>query len=140
VAPTTPWKYIGRKKNPESITKPWQKQTARAAMLERRWKIRRGIMAYLAIFHSVSKKRTPVKIPKMIKQITIAAAQGYDTPPNWRPRRSIMVPPTTVTEPDQSMAFRPSSIGVLGVLISRKTRRMMKANASIGTEWKMSIV
>jgi hypothetical protein len=73
---------MGRKKNPESITKPWQKQAARAATLERCWKIRRGIIAYLAIFHSVSKKRTPVKIPKIIKQMTMVAAQGYETPPN----------------------------------------------------------
>jgi hypothetical protein len=51
-----------------------------------------------------------------------------------------MVPPTTVTEPGQSMAFSPLIMGVLGVLMSRKTRRTMNANASIGTGLKLSII
>jgi hypothetical protein len=52
----------------------------------------------------------------------------------------MIVPPTTVKEPGQSMAFSPLIMGVLGVLMSRKTRRTMNANASTGTGLKLSII
>lgn len=44
------------------------------------------------------------------------------------------VPPVMSMTPSQSMAFRPSRIGVFGVSMSRKNRMMAKAMASKGTE------
>ena len=43
------------------------------------------------------------------------------------------VPPTTVSDPSQSMAFNPAMMGVVGVLMSRKRNKMMKAIPSTGT-------
>jgi hypothetical protein len=54
-----------------------------------------------------------------MRQITIAAGQGYVIPPYSGPRRSKIVPPIIVTEPGQSIAFNPSSTGVLGMRILR---------------------
>ena len=115
-------------------TKPWTKQTAREAMLERTLKSLRGIMGYFASFHSLRKKRIMVRTPNIRRERTVAEVQGKETPPYSRPRRNIIVPPVIVITPIQSMAFRPAMIGVLGVSTSRKTRIMTKARASNGTE------
>ena len=45
----------------------------------------------------------------------------------------MIVPPTTVIEPSQSIALRPATRGVLGVSISRRKRIMTKAKPSKGT-------
>lgn len=108
-------------------------QTANAARFEGLENKRSGIIGYLANFHSLTKKRTRVMIPKTSRQRTVAEDQGKDTPPYSRPRRNITVPPVTSMMPVQSMAFRPSRIRVLGVSISRKNRMMAKAIASKGT-------
>lgn len=115
-------------------TMPWTKQTASAAMLEGLEKRRSGIIGYLASFHSLRKKRTMVTTPNTSRQTTVAEDQGKDTPPYSRPRRNITVPPVMSITPSQSMAFRPSSMGVLGVSMSRKTMMMAKAIPSKGTE------
>ena len=57
-------------------TKPWMKQTLREARLERFEKSRRGIMGYLASFHSLRKKKTTVTRPNTRRQITVAEDQG----------------------------------------------------------------
>lgn len=72
--------------------------------------------------------------PNTIRQMTMGESQGYVIPPYSRPRRNIMVPPTTVKQPSQSIAFKPAKSGVFGVSMSRKTMMMAKAMASIGTE------
>ena len=72
-------------------------------------------------------------IPKTSRQTTVAEDQGKDTPPYSRPRRNITVPPLTSMMPVQSIAFRPSRMGVLGVSISRKNMMMAKAIPSKGT-------
>ena len=113
---------------------PWAKQTASEAMLERLEKRRSGIIGYLASFHSLMKKRTIVMTPNTSRQTTVAEDQGKDTPPYSRPRRNMTVPPVTSMTPSQSMAFRPSRMGVFGVSMSRKTIMMAKAIASKGTE------
>ena len=113
---------------------PWAKQTASAVMLDGLEKRRSGIIGYLASFHSLMKKRTRVMTPNTSRQTTVAEDQGKDTPPYSRPRRNMTVPPVTRTTPSQSMAFRPSRIGVLGISMSRKTKMMAKAIASKGTE------
>ena len=76
-------------------------------------------MGYLASFHSLIKKRTIVMTPNTSRQMTIAEDQGKDTPPYSRPRRNMTVPPVTSRTPSQSIAFRPSSMGVFGVSMSR---------------------
>ncbi len=113
---------------------PWAKQTASAARLEGLEKRRRGIIGYFASFHSFIKKRTIVMRPNTSRQTTVAEDQGKDTPPYSRPRRNMTVPPVTSMTPSQSMAFRPSRMGVFGVSISRKTTMMAKAIPSKGTE------
>ena len=119
---------------PEMKTMPWTKQTASAARLEDLEKRRSGIIGYLASFHSLIKKRTRVTRPNTRRQTTVAEDQGNDTPPYSRPRRNITVPPVTSMTPSQSMAFRPSMMGVFGVSMSRKIMMMAKAIASKGTE------
>ena len=114
-------------------TMPWTKQTASAAMLEGLEKRRSGIIGYLANFHSLMKKRTMVMTPNTSRQTTVAEDQGKDTPPYSRPRRNMTVPPVMSMTPIQSMAFKPSRIGVLGVSMSRKTKIMAKAIPSKGT-------
>lgn len=46
----------------------------------------------------------------------------------------MIVPPTIVREPSQSMARRPASRGVFGVSMSKRKRIITKANPSKGTE------
>ena len=72
--------------------------------------------------------------PNTSRQTTVAEDQGKDTPPYSRPRRNMTVPPVINITPSQSMAFRPSRMGVLGVSMSRKTMMMAKAILSNGTE------
>lgn len=72
--------------------------------------------------------------PNTMRHTTMGESQGYVTPPYSRPRRNIIVPPTTVTHPSQSIAFKPAKSGVFGVSMSRKIMMMAKAMASIGTE------
>ena len=115
-------------------TMPWTKQTDSAARLEGLEKRRSGIIGYFANFHSLMKKRTMVITPNTSRQTTVAEDQGKDTPPYSRPRRNITVPPVISITPSQSMAFRPSRMGVLGVSMSRKTMMMAKAMLSNGTE------
>ena len=119
---------------PEMKTMPWTKQTASAARLEGFEKRRSGIIGYLASFHSLIKKRTIVMTPNTSRQTTVAEDQGKDTPPYSRPRRNMTVPPVISMTPSQSMAFKPSRIGVFGVSMSRKTMMMAKAMPSKGTE------
>ena len=119
---------------PEMKTMPWTKQTPSAARLEGFEKRRRGIIGYLASFHSLIKKRTIVMTPNTSRQTTVAEDQGKDTPPYSRPRRNMTVPPVMSMTPSQSMAFKPSRIAVFGVSISRKTMMMPKAMPSKGTE------
>lgn len=114
-------------------TMPWQKQTPRDAIFERYLKIRRGIIGYLASFHSLIKKSPKVRIPNTIRQTTVAEFQGWLTPPYSRPRRNIIVPPTTVILPIQSMALKPAKSGVFGVSMSRKKEIMINARPSNGT-------
>lgn len=115
-------------------TTPWTKQTVSAARLETLEKRRSGIIGYLANFHSFMKKRTMVTTPNTSRQTTVAEDQGRDAPPYSRPRRNMTVPPVMSITPSQSIAFRPSRIGVFGVSISRKTIMMAKAMPSKGTE------
>ncbi len=75
-APRTAWKYRGRKKVPLMKTKPWQKQTSKAAMLERRENSRSGMTGYLASFHSLSRKIAQTTMPKMMRHRTMADVQG----------------------------------------------------------------
>lgn len=91
-------------------------------------------MGYLASFHSLMKKRTMVTTPNTSRQTTVAEDQGKDTPPYSRPRRNMTVPPVTSMTPSQSMAFKPSRMGVFGVSMSRKMTMMAKAIPSKGTE------
>lgn len=91
-----------------------------------------GMIGYVAAFHSHMPNRKRVKAPMMIKQSTRAESHGAETPPYCRPNNSMRVPPTTSKDPIQSMAFSPCKIGVRGVLISRKKRRMKKASPSKG--------
>ena len=65
--------------------------------------------------------------------MTVAEAQEKDTPPNSRPSRNITVPPAMVSEPSQSMALRPATMGVVGVSMSRKKKSTMNASPSQGT-------
>lgn len=113
-------------------TKPWKKTTARTAILLREEKMPMGMMGYLANFHSHTPKRTQTATPKMMRHRTSAESQGALTPPYCMPKRNMSVPPTMVSEPSQSMALRPSRMGVRGVLTSRKKRRMKKARPSRG--------
>lgn len=115
-------------------TMPWLKQTTREPTLDRYLKIRRGMIGYLANFHSLRKKRPNVASPNTMRQMTMGEPQGYVTPPYSRPRRNIMVPPTIVMHPSQSIAFNPAKSGVFGVSMSRKKMMMAKAMASIGTK------
>jgi hypothetical protein len=91
-----------------------------------------GITGYFANFHSQIRKREKVNAPKIMRQRTRALSQGAVTPPYWRPKRNMRVPPTTVREPIQSIALRPAQMGVRGVLMSRKKRMMKKARPSRG--------
>ena len=118
---------------------PWVKQTASAARLESLENRRSGIIGYLAHFHSLMRKRARVMIPKTSRQITVAEDQGKDKPPYSRPRRTMTVPPVTSMTPTQSMAFKPSRMGVLGVSMSRKNIMMTKAIASKGTEETLAV-
>ena len=112
---------------------PWTAQTASAARLESLENKPSGIIGYLANFHSLIRKRARVMTPKTNRQITVAEDHGKDTPPYSRPRRNMTVPPVTSMMPSQSMAFRPSRMGVLGVSMSRKVMMIAKAIASKGT-------
>ena len=133
-APRTAWKYRGRKYDPEMKTNPWTKHVPNAAMFERCLKRRKGISGYLAKNPSLTKNSPIVPRPKIIKQMTVAESQGKVTPPNSKPRRNMTVPPTIRSEPSQSIALRPSRIGVLGVCMSRKSIKMIKATPSHGTD------
>jgi hypothetical protein len=73
-------------------------------------------------------------MPNTIKHRTIAELQGWTTPPNSRPRRSITVDPTMVREPSQSTAFKPAQIGVLGVSSFKRRKIKIKTVPMIGTE------
>ena len=119
---------------PEMKTVPWHRTMASAARLERLVNNRGGIIGYLATFHSLIRKRTKVMNPKTRRHRTVAESQAKDTPPYPSPRRNITVPPVARMTPVQSMAFRPSSMGVLGVSISRNNMMMAKAIPSKGTE------
>lgn len=113
-------------------TKPWQKTVARVAWFVRDEKSAKGMMGYLANLHSQIRKREKVKTPKIMRQRTKAESQGAVTPPYWRPKRNMRVPPTTVRQPIQSIARRPGRMGVRGVLMSRKKKRTKKASPSRG--------
>lgn len=88
---------------------------------------------YLASFHSLRKNKLAVTHPNTIKHMTVAESQGWATPPNSNPRSSIRVPPTIVKLPSQSMALRPSHIGVVGVSSLRKIIRAMRTVPEMGT-------
>lgn len=94
---------------------------------------RRGMMGYLASFHSLRKKRPNVTAPKTKRQITVAEFQGKDIPPNSKANRNITVPPTTVMVPIQSMARIPARKGVLGVSIFKNTIKIRRATPPTGT-------
>lgn len=49
-------------------TKPWRKQQAKEAQALRLLKRWRGMMGYLASFHSLMKKRMMVRMPKIMRQ------------------------------------------------------------------------
>lgn len=51
----------------------------------------------------------------------------------------MIVPPTMVIDPSQSIALRPASKGVLGASMSRKNTMITKASPSNGTARRMSI-
>ena len=57
-------------------TKPWQKVIMRTITLCAFLNRRMGMTGYLASFHSLSIASTQVKTPKMMRQITVADAQG----------------------------------------------------------------
>ena len=114
-------------------TNPWLKVEAKQASAERFVKSRGGIMGNLATFHSITKKMPRVTKPNTIRQITVGEDQGYEMPPNPRPSRNITTPPTLVMRPSQSMALRPGIMGVRGVSMSRKKKRIAKAKPSHGT-------
>lgn len=90
-------------------------------------------MGYFANRHSFRTNRPTVRIPKTMRQMTVADFQGKAWPPNWRPRRSMRVPPTMVRLPTQSMALRPVITGVRGVCrLLRKKAMIRKATPSKG--------
>lgn len=86
-------------------------------------------------FHSMRTNIPAVRTPKTMRQMTMAEFQGWTTPPNSRPKRSIIVDPTMLKEPSQSTAFRPAHIGVLGVSSLRKRKIRIKTVPMIGTGW-----
>ena len=117
---------------------PWKKQTPSAAMLDWWPKMRMGIMGEIGSLTSIMAKRIRVRIPKMMREMTIADVHGRVTPPRRRPKRSINVPPTMVMAPSQSIAFKPAINGVLGVLRSRNIKMMTNASPPSGTVYAVS--
>jgi hypothetical protein len=102
--------------------------------------VRRSSYSILNDFRSVSKKRTPVKIPKIIKQITISAAQGYKSPLYSRSRGSRIVPRIMVKKLAQSIAFKPLSMGGFkGINIEEEEenpkKKKEKKNKCIEQHW-----
>lgn len=57
---------------------------------------------------------------------------GNVAPPNSRPRRSIRVSPRIDRLPNQSMALKPSQMGVFGLCTSRNNKRRMNVIPEIG--------
>jgi hypothetical protein len=80
-----------------------------------------------ASLHSARRKSRNVRPPKTRRQTTMLEDQGKVDPPNWRPRRNIVVAATMRKLPSQSMAFRPASKGIFSV--SSLTVKKMQMNA-----------
>ena len=95
--------------------------------------MRIGMIGDTGSLISIMAKRMRVRKPKMMSVMTIADVHGRVTPPRRSPKRSISVPPTMLTAPSQSIAFKPATSGVFGVLRSRNIRMIMNASPSSGT-------
>ena len=93
-----------------------------------------GMIGYRANRVSLKKKRTDMNNPKTIRQMTVGEFQGKEMPPKLRPSRSITVRPRIVRLPNQSMAFMPSMIPVLGLCTSRKKSNSVNAVPETGKE------
>jgi len=90
------------------------------------------MIGYFASFFSLKMKKKVMKHPKMIKQMTVGDFQGKVVPPKSRPSSSITVRPRIERLPAQSMAFRPSKNGVLGLWTSRKRSNSMNVTKQTG--------
>ncbi len=77
-------------------------------------------------------KKPSIRTPKTIRQITLGEFQGNVSPPKSRPINVMSVTPSTVTVPNQSIAFTPSQILVFGLWTSRNNRIIRKANPARG--------
>jgi hypothetical protein len=67
-----------------------------------------------------------------MRQITRGEFQGTVAPPNSRPSSSIRTKPMIDRLPNQSIALRPSRIGVLGLWTSRYRNNKMKVVPEMG--------
>ena len=70
--------------------------------------------------------------PKTIRQTTFGEFQGNVSPPKSRPSKVMRVTPSIVTVPNQSIAFIPSHILVLGLWTSKNSKIIRKAKPAKG--------
>jgi hypothetical protein len=108
------------------------KQQISAARFDVSRKMRSGMTGYFANFHSLMKKRPIVTMPKTMRQIVKALAQGWVVPPDSMPKRNITTPPMIVSTPSQSRLRRPATRGVRGLSSFRKMKSRMSETPSSG--------
>lgn len=102
---------------------PWQNATTRLPTFDLSRNSARGINGYRASFFSLKMKRTDMKQPNTMRQITVGEFQGNIAPPKLRPRSSMSTKLSTQRMPNQSMALSPSIAPVLGLCTSRNISR-----------------
>lgn len=94
---------------------PWVKQIVITATFVRWRKICSGMIGFFTSLTWVTINTPNIRAPKMIRQITVVDFHGNMVPPNSSPKRNIRVNPKIVALPVQSIAFKPSNIGVRGL-------------------------
>lgn len=104
----------------------------RIATFDRSRKRLIGMSGYLASRFSAKTKKTDIKAPNMIKQITVGESQANVVPPKFSPSSNISVSPSIVRLPNQSIALRPSIALVLGLWTSRNSKSRTKASPDKG--------
>jgi hypothetical protein len=115
-----------------NFTMPCQRVTRRLAAFDLFANSFNGISGYRASRFSLYMNAIDIKAPKTIRHITRGEFHGTVAPPNSRPRSSIRTKPIIERLPNQSIAFRPSIIGVFGLWTSRYIKSKMKVAPEIG--------
>jgi hypothetical protein len=120
-----------RGKNNER-TKSWKKAMSKHPIFDLWEKITKGMRGYFAKLHSLNRKHPTRKPPAISKPITVGLFQANVEPPKSRPSKSIVIKPTSVAVPSQSIALIPTMSGVRGLCTSRKKRSSRNAIPDTG--------